>query len=122
MQVVAVSAENLIEVLERRGPNFIRKHTVFLKSKELDYDDAAMGEKQSVHLPLTQLDKKISQLKLEFVAATLQLRGASVTLQPLMDECNNVLVYNGRTNRYIPHKLIIPSSKNLWTPFALYCC
>ena len=102
LQVIGVGAENLIEVLERRGPNFIGKHTVFLKLKGLDYDDAATDEKQSDHLPLTQLNKDISQVKLEFVAATLQLRGASVTLQPLMDECNNVLVYNGRKNRFIP--------------------
>ncbi|XP_017223437.1 uncharacterized protein LOC108199924 isoform X2 [Daucus carota subsp. sativus] len=85
---VDIDVEGIKAALRRRGPDSLGIKNVFLW---LD-DQRVVSESD-------ELVKRGSGLgscgKLEFIGATLQLRGSRPVSQPLVDSFGNVLVYNG---------------------------
>lgn len=87
------TAEDLMEALKRRGPDTMGRHTLSLEPTDFmhNINNKIMTVSSDVH----RLHENKSQVTLDFVATTLQLRGAVPISQPLKDDHNNVLIYNG---------------------------
>eukprot|EP00250_Pteridium_aquilinum_P006327 c16269_g1_i1 orf=528-2459(-) len=88
-----LTAEDLMEALKRRGPDTMGRHTIFLQPTGLAHNISDKLITISSDMP--QSHENISLSTLDFVATTLQLRGAVQISQPLKDHHNNVLIYNG---------------------------
>lgn len=101
--------EDIKTVLRRRGPDSLGSKTVFLHSKTSVFGE---GECETVAITDDENCSNISYSKLsngsakellgelQFIGATLQLRGVNPIVQPLVDECGNILVYNGMASHY----------------------
>ncbi|KAL5553618.1 hypothetical protein UlMin_041019 [Ulmus minor] len=102
--------DDLKEALRRRGPDSLGTKKLFLQSWEegkivsLIEGQEGSGEKRrsftlangrtdGVHGDFRVMENSAAEL--DFVGATLQLRGVFQIVQPLVDSSRNVLVYNG---------------------------
>lgn len=112
-QLVTVSVDDLKAALRRRGPDSLGSKKVILQyNKNLSsvedrelvsvvIEDAEMENDQS-YLQNCSNGKagNYNQLgnigELQFIGATLQLRGLNPTIQPFVDSYGNVLIYNGK--------------------------
>lgn len=83
---VYVDIDDTKAALRRRGPDSLGIKNIFLWPSNLD--------NRSVVLESDEMEK-MGCGKLEFIGATLQLRGSTPITQPLVDSFGNVLVYNG---------------------------
>lgn len=83
---VYVDIDDTKAALRRRGPDSLGIKNVFLWPSNLD-SQSVVSESDEM--------AKMSCGKLEFIGATLQLRGSTRITQPLVDSFGNVLVYNG---------------------------
>ncbi|KAL8106089.1 hypothetical protein AgCh_029771 [Apium graveolens] len=81
---VNVDVDDTKAALRRRGPDSLGTKNVFLWPSDLDSQSVVSDE----------IEKRGCG-KLEFIGATLQLRGSTPITQPLVDSSGNVLVYNG---------------------------
>lgn len=101
-----LTAEHLIEALKKRGPDTIGRHTVLVEPNGPKHTiDDNKSTTQNGDMPLAHNNNdNHSNATLEFVATTLQLRGALPISQPLRDHCNNVLIYNGEVFDGLPIK------------------
>lgn len=86
---VYVDVNDTKTALRRRGPDNLGIKNVFIWPNVLD--------NQSFVCESDYLAKRVMNScgKLEFIGATLQLRGSTPVTQPLVDSFGNVLVYNG---------------------------
>ncbi|XP_031099449.1 asparagine synthetase domain-containing protein 1 [Ipomoea triloba] len=96
--------EDIKTVLRRRGPDSLGSKTVFLHFKTSPFgegkceivainDNENCSKKTDIKLSNGSAKELFGELR--FIGATLQLRGVNPIVQPLVDECGNILVYNG---------------------------
>lgn len=89
-----VYVDDIKEALRRRGPDSLGTKKICV------YPSICSDEEPQRVISVIQggLGCDVGSLRcgeLEFVGATLQLRGITPLTQPLVDSCGNVLVYNG---------------------------
>ncbi|PIN16750.1 hypothetical protein CDL12_10595 [Handroanthus impetiginosus] len=91
------SVEDIKAALQRRGPDSLGTSTINLYSKISDDEWKDYIVQSSVQKEGAVENGCGSELRgeLQFIGATLQLRGVNPVVQPLTDEFGNVLVYNG---------------------------
>ncbi|CAI9096453.1 OLC1v1032607C1 [Oldenlandia corymbosa var. corymbosa] len=102
---VLFSADDIKAALSRRGPDSIGSKNVFLKLEKLPFEGvmpemSTVGDDDSpfvIQEPCGVENgcEPDNFGQLHFIGATLQLRGISPIVQPLVDSSGNVLVYNG---------------------------
>jgi hypothetical protein len=113
-QLVTVSVDDLKAALRRRGPDSLGSKKIILQyNKNLSSvddrelvsvvtDDAEIENDQSFLQNCSngkagnynQLGYSVGEL--QFIGATLQLRGLNPIIQPFVDSYGNVLIYNGK--------------------------
>lgn len=88
------SIEDIKAALRRRGPDRLGSKRIFLQSNG---DDLCASEREDELKNDFQdyCDQINNVAELCFIGATLQLRGTSPIVQPLVDASGNILVYNG---------------------------
>ncbi|CAH9115028.1 unnamed protein product [Cuscuta europaea] len=103
-QKTLVSEEDIKSVLLRRGPDSLGSKSVIIHSKTSFYGE---GECEIVSIAGYENYNEVTDSRLSnggivklhgelrFIGATLQLRGVNPIVQPLVDDCGNILVYNG---------------------------
>eukprot|EP00249_Psilotum_nudum_P008673 c21436_g1_i1 orf=198-2339(+) len=84
---------DLIKALGNRGPDFTSSAAVYVQTSESDKLDSVILSNRDCHI--SRCDDEGSFAVLQFVGASLQLRGICPVFQPLQDIHNNLLVYNG---------------------------
>ncbi|XP_061360374.1 uncharacterized protein LOC133304360 isoform X3 [Gastrolobium bilobum] len=96
------SLDDLKAALRRRGPDSLGAKKVFLKfnvsgknqiSSFIEDDDDVLCSGNKVNTG--ECDNIDGDAKLHFIGSTLQLRGITSLVQPLVDPSGNILVYNG---------------------------
>lgn len=89
----SLTADHLMKALQSRGPDCVGRHTITLRGAESEHQVVLRtdGEDKCVN---SSIDDEYSQVTLDFVGSSLQLRGALSISQPFRDSHNNVLVYN----------------------------
>lgn len=87
------SIKDIKAALRRRGPDSLGSKRIFLKSIEDDF--CVLEGEVEIENDLQDYDQTDSEAELCFIGATLQLRGTSPIVQPLVDASGNILVYNG---------------------------
>ncbi|VFQ66642.1 unnamed protein product [Cuscuta campestris] len=98
-----VSVEEIKYALRRRGPDSLGSKTVILQSRISPIGEgeceilasAGDGDEVSDRNGGGGVRELLGVAELQFIGATLQLRGVDPIVQPLADECRNILVYNG---------------------------
>lgn len=86
--------QDLCGILESRGPDQISTESVVCNvDGSLVYNSRSTDT--SADFTTAEGGKKNSAACLQFVGASLQLRGDEPVRQPLRDQLNNILVYNG---------------------------
>ncbi|KAL2484702.1 Asparagine synthase family protein [Abeliophyllum distichum] len=89
------SEDNIKEALQRRGPDSLGTRNILLHHPKI-------GKVYSTSSSSTENEGAVENGfgneffgKLQFIGATLQLRGVNPVVQPLVDASGNVLIYNG---------------------------
>lgn len=95
-----IGAKNFMEALKRRGPDTMGRQTLLLEPKE--FLQNIIDKSMTVSNDVPEFHENKSHITLDFIASTLQLRGAVPITQPLRDNLNNVLVYNGEIFAGLP--------------------
>ena len=115
-QLVSLSVDDLKPALRRRGPDSLGSKKVILQhhNKNLSSgDDRELVSVDSVVIEDGKIEndqsflqscsngKTVTQLgnyvgELQFIDATLQLRGLNPIIQPFIDSSRNALIYNGK--------------------------
>lgn len=132
-----LSVDDLKAALLRRGPDNLSSRKVFLQLRSTDStekDDEEEDKKENLCLSMKDCisstlgdvstkdgitTKSIAEL--DFIGATLQLRGINPVSQPLVDVSGNILVYNGEI--YGGLRVAVDSSDTETLLHALeYCC
>lgn len=84
------SVEDVKCVLSQRGPDSVGEKKNFLQPKlPTCAQESVSGE------GTCNLENATTSGELHFIGSTLQLRGTSPIIQPLVDSSGNILAYNG---------------------------
>ncbi|KAL0761382.1 hypothetical protein Bca101_077532 [Brassica carinata] len=88
--VLQFSVEDVKCVLSQRGPDSVGEKKIFLQPKlPTCAQESVSGE------GTCNLENATTSGELHFIGSTLQLRGTTPIIQPLVDSSGNILAYNG---------------------------
>ena len=112
----SIGSKKLVFQSESKGPSLSKKEPT-VRISTSSYPCNIQVRKSESELMGSSVQGEKSTLILQFLGATLHLRGINPSVQPLIDNCGNILAYNGTSFVSITHT----SNLNICIHYCLIC-